>query len=336
MIRTDRRSRFARSLPVVGEPDALERAGLFVAEGRLIVERLLEDGRFRVHSVAVTPAAAARRRRSSGGRTSRSYLRAAEHRGSHRVRLPSRLPGARVAHDALPIESLALATRLLAIEGVGNPDNVGGLFRVALALGADGVLLDGTPTIRCIARRSARRWRRRCACRSRESSHGPRGLDELKARGFRVFALTPDPDALSIESSSGTGRPAGYCAGSRRRRPSARVDALRRRQAAHSDRPSRRFAERRGGRGDCAEPAICPVGDWGRSASRPSGWWTAKLLVQLDALWDGIGQHVLIQQVVRDLRDRRRQRILPVTCSIIPPLCLGPSPSTFPSSTPVT
>jgi hypothetical protein len=45
----------------VGDHAALERAGLFVAEGRLVVERLLEDGRFRMHSVAVTaPAAAAR------------------------------------------------------------------------------------------------------------------------------------------------------------------------------------------------------------------------------------------------------------------------------------
>src|SRR5689334_16880616 len=43
----------------VGDPAALERGGLFVAEGRLVVERLLEDGRFGVHSVLVTPAAAA-------------------------------------------------------------------------------------------------------------------------------------------------------------------------------------------------------------------------------------------------------------------------------------
>ena len=42
----------------VGNPAALERDGLFVVEGRLIVERLLEGGRFRVHSVAVTEPAA--------------------------------------------------------------------------------------------------------------------------------------------------------------------------------------------------------------------------------------------------------------------------------------
>ena len=44
---------------LVGDPPALERAGLFVAEGRIVVERLLKDGRFRVQSIAATPPAAA-------------------------------------------------------------------------------------------------------------------------------------------------------------------------------------------------------------------------------------------------------------------------------------
>src|SRR4051794_14957228 len=44
---------------LVGDHAALEREGLFVAEGRLVVERLLEDGRFSVHSVLVTPSALA-------------------------------------------------------------------------------------------------------------------------------------------------------------------------------------------------------------------------------------------------------------------------------------
>src|SRR5512140_77266 len=41
----------------VGHPAALERAGLFVGEGRLVVERLIRDGRFAIESVLVTPAA---------------------------------------------------------------------------------------------------------------------------------------------------------------------------------------------------------------------------------------------------------------------------------------
>src|SRR5262249_22766234 len=41
-----------------------------------------------------------------------------------------------------PFSRFARAHCLLALEGVGNPDNIGGLFRVAAALGAEGVLLD--------------------------------------------------------------------------------------------------------------------------------------------------------------------------------------------------
>src|SRR5688500_2369937 len=42
----------------VGDPAALERKGLFVAEGRLTVERLLDERRFQVESIAATPTAA--------------------------------------------------------------------------------------------------------------------------------------------------------------------------------------------------------------------------------------------------------------------------------------
>ena len=41
----------------VGDPAWLLARGLFVAEGRLVVERLLEGGRFPVRSILLTPAA---------------------------------------------------------------------------------------------------------------------------------------------------------------------------------------------------------------------------------------------------------------------------------------
>src|SRR3954466_16283797 len=41
----------------VGNPHALESAGLFLAEGRLVVQRLIEDGRFPIHAMPVTDAA---------------------------------------------------------------------------------------------------------------------------------------------------------------------------------------------------------------------------------------------------------------------------------------
>ena len=52
--------RVARRLPTRGvsptaSPASLIAAGLFVAEGRLVVERLLRRARFAIHSVLVTP-----------------------------------------------------------------------------------------------------------------------------------------------------------------------------------------------------------------------------------------------------------------------------------------
>jgi len=82
---------------------------------------------------------------------------------------------------------------------VGNPDNVGGLFRVALALGAGGVLLDGAcgdPLYRKAIRTSMAASLRVPFTRVEPF---PLALDELKARGFQVAALTPDPSAIALD-----------------------------------------------------------------------------------------------------------------------------------------
>src|SRR5262245_46885068 len=118
----------------VGDHASLERDGLFVAEGRLVVERLLEHGGFRMHSVLVTPPAAA----ALGGIFEQrpdvavyvcepALLQQVTgfnfHRGclalAHRPRFQ------------MSLADVSKATRVLALEGVGDPDNVGGLFRTA-------------------------------------------------------------------------------------------------------------------------------------------------------------------------------------------------------------
>jgi tRNA G18 (ribose-2'-O)-methylase SpoU len=187
---------------MVGDPAALERGGLFVAEGRLTVERLLEDGRFEVESVAVTPAAAdalaavlARHSDVPVHICEPSVLEAITGFDFHRGCLAlARRPAA-----PRPLLEFAAASRLLALEGVGNPDNVGGLFRVALALGAGGVLLDGAsgdPLYRKAIRTSMAASLRVPFTRVEPF---PLALDELKARGFQVVALTPDPSATALD-----------------------------------------------------------------------------------------------------------------------------------------
>jgi tRNA G18 (ribose-2'-O)-methylase SpoU len=190
----------------VGDPASLEREGLFVAEGRLIVERLLSLPNHRVHSIALTAAAARAMAPVLAGAPDVSVLICETpvleavtgfdfHRGC--------LALAYRPSTDVPLSAFAHVSRLLALEGVGNPDNVGGLFRVALALGAEGVLLDSTsadPLYRKAIRTSMAAVLRVPFTRVEP---WPSGLDPLKAHGFTVVALTPDPDARPIEAFSG-------------------------------------------------------------------------------------------------------------------------------------
>lgn len=187
---------------LVGDSAGLERAGLFVAEGRLIVERLLLDRRLRVHSVAVTPPAARalapvfeQRADVTVHTCEPAMLEAITGFDFHRGCLAL----AWRPMETVPLECLAGARRLLALECVGNPDNVGGLFRTGFALGVDGVLLDGAtadPLYRKAIRTSMGATLR--IPFTRLAAWGE-DLSALKSRGFRVLALTPHPDAVSLQ-----------------------------------------------------------------------------------------------------------------------------------------
>jgi tRNA G18 (ribose-2'-O)-methylase SpoU len=97
-----------------------------------------------------------------------------------------------------PLERLDAAHRVLALEGVGNPDNVGGLFRTAAAFGVDGVLLDaaaGDPLYRKAIRTSMGAALRLPFVRA---VHWTQAIEHLRARGFRIVALTPAPEATPL------------------------------------------------------------------------------------------------------------------------------------------
>lgn len=185
----------------VGNPHALESAGLFVAEGRLVVERLIEDGRFPIHAILVTDAA---RNALSGAldpasaavyvcdqRIVNAITGVNFHRGC--------LALARRLTPAASTDRYSTASRVLALEGVGNPDNVGGLFRVAFALGADGFLLDaacGDPLYRKAIRTSMAATLRVPFVRTTDLRAE---LRSLRSAGFRLMALTPAASAQSID-----------------------------------------------------------------------------------------------------------------------------------------
>ena len=182
--------------------------GLFVAEGRLVVERLVAERRFAVQSVLLTPAAHASLGDAIAGLDAPVYLCGQQlldtltgfnfHRGC--LALADR------GDPLVPIESLAGARLVVALEGVANPDNIGGIFRNALALGGDGVILDPTtsdPLYRKAIRTSMGATLRVPFARMED---WPGGLARFREAGFTLVALTPAADAVDIHGLAASRR----------------------------------------------------------------------------------------------------------------------------------
>jgi tRNA G18 (ribose-2'-O)-methylase SpoU len=191
----------------VGDPAWLEARGLFVAEGRLLLERLIEHGRFAVESVLLTGTAL----RAIESRLDPGWLVLVAdpaivdsvtgfnfHRGC--LALVHR-PG-----GASPLSDFARARRLVLLEGVGNPDNIGGIFRSAAALGADGVLLDprcADPFYRKAVRTSMGAVLRLPFATIESWPHGLTALGDI---GFTIVALAPSAE-LTVDQFAATASP---------------------------------------------------------------------------------------------------------------------------------
>ncbi|MFI7676163.1 TrmH family RNA methyltransferase [Actinophytocola sp. NPDC049390] len=104
--------------------------------------------------------------------------------------------------EPLPVSSVIDGARRLAVlEGVGDHENLGALFRNAAALGVDGVLL-GAGCSDPLYRRSVRvSMGHVLAVPFTTLSPWPDGLKLLQDNGFTVMALTPDgaADLSSVE-----------------------------------------------------------------------------------------------------------------------------------------
>ena len=101
-----------------------------------------------------------------------------------------------------PLDRLADGplSRVLLLEGVNNPDNVGGLFRTAAAFCADLVVLGpscGDPLYRKAIRTSMGAT---LAVPYVTASQWPGAITDLRADGFTVAALTPSHDALPLRN----------------------------------------------------------------------------------------------------------------------------------------
>lgn len=173
--------------------------GLFMAEGDLVVERALEAGCIPVIALvdAKYPPAIVERLGKlipiySGGERLRAAITKLGMPYTV-VALFQRPPRATVAG------LVATTHRLVIVEAVDNPVNIGSIARNALALGWDGLLLDST-SADPLARRALR-------VSMGHSLHLPHArtnelattIDALTAQGVVVCALTPAVDSISLD-----------------------------------------------------------------------------------------------------------------------------------------
>ncbi len=196
-----------RDFHAVPDPVLLRRRGLFVAESRFVVRELLAHPRLATQALLATPAALdslgdlldARTldtlpvyvapppvlKQVTGFRVHRGCLAIGER--------PS------PATDA-DLPALATARLVVVLEQVGNPDNLGSIFRNAAAFGAPCVLLSPgccDPLYRKAIRTSIGATLR---IPYGEMTEWPDGLDRLRAHGYTTVALSPEQDADELQA----------------------------------------------------------------------------------------------------------------------------------------
>ena len=196
----------------VSDSELLRHRSLFVAEGRLVVQRVIEDRRFSLHSLLLNDTSY---RALSGALASVSSdvpLFVCEtpdflgitglplHRGCLAlVERPAPIASCEILRDARTI---------VVLEGVTNADNVGGVFRNVAAFGADGVMLSPTccdPFYRKAIRTSMGATIRVPFSRIDE---WPDGLADVRATGFTLVALSPRQPSTTLDEFVASERPA--------------------------------------------------------------------------------------------------------------------------------
>lgn len=176
-------------------PDGVRRNGLFVAETQDVVRQLLASRRFAVHSVLLTDAgceALADALEQRAGfpiyLAALPVLKAVVGFDFHRGCLAL---GVRDTGPSIDDLLAHAARRLVLLEDVSNPDNIGGVLRAARGLGAHGALLSpacGDPLYRKAIRVSVGAalelpWAR--------ASDWNATLTRVRDAGFSLVALDP-------------------------------------------------------------------------------------------------------------------------------------------------
>jgi tRNA G18 (ribose-2'-O)-methylase SpoU len=198
-------------------PDAelLAGRGIFVAEGRLVVRRLIAGSRFAVRSVMVTDAARAALEEVLSARGELPVYVVPQaltttiagfdiHRGCLAIgERPEPAGWEAVASAAANTGAASGAATLVVLERIANADNVGGIFRNAAAFGAGAVLLDPATTDP-LYRKAIRTSMGAALHVPFGRAHAwPEALHRLRARGFALIAMTPSPSAAALRDVTG-------------------------------------------------------------------------------------------------------------------------------------
>ena len=174
-------------------------AGVFIAEGALVVERALAAG-FQLKSVlidasrgepipAVVPPDVPHY--FAGPAVVQEVTGIHLHRGLISVFYRAELPSAE--------ELLATAHRVVVLENVTNPTNMGVIVRSAAGLGIDALLLDPRSCDPLYRRALRVAMGEAFSLPHARLGYLPSGLDPLRRNGFRITALTPGNDATPID-----------------------------------------------------------------------------------------------------------------------------------------
>ena len=196
----------------ISDAELLRNRGLFVAEGRLVVQRVIEDPRFSLYSLLLNET---NYRALSGTLANvapdvpvflcenHDFLAITGfnlHRGCLAlVERPA---------PTASCEILRAAWTIVILEAVTNADNVGGVFRNAAAFGADGVIL--SPTCCDPFYRKAIRTSMGAAVRVpfARLDDWPGGLADVRGTGFTLVALRPGQPSQTLDEFVASARPA--------------------------------------------------------------------------------------------------------------------------------
>jgi len=199
----------------VRDAELMRVRGLFVAEGRLVVRRAIDDSRYTIASVLVNDAALRDLTPAfqslegdvpvfvCNGEALAGIAGYDVHRGCLAL---VRRPAVKTIDEVV----VAAAQTLVVLEGLTDADNVGSVFRNAAALGVSGVILSPTccdPLYRKAIRTSMGAVLGMPFART-AADEWPFALARIRAAGFTLVALTPREPSETLGEFVARPRPA--------------------------------------------------------------------------------------------------------------------------------